>query len=330
MADNITAFGGDPDAVTIFGESGGGQKVTALLAMPAAGGLFRRAAAQSGCMLRAGVRVDPNELAAAVLAELDVGPRAMDRLHEMDVDRLIGAAGAVMGRMGVMVFSGVVDGVTLPRHPVDALADGAARTVPLLVGTTADEFRMVARANPDFNDLDDAGLRAQLGNVIGRKDTGDFVDEPLAVYRRLLPEATNAELFGEVFTDFAHQGAVATAEATLAGGGAPVYAYLFAYAATVNGRRFGAYHGSELAYLFGNLGILPHTTGPEAEAMAEIVSATWLAFARSGDPGHPGLPDWPAYTLPSRPTMVLDDTSRIELDPHLRAREAWAGVANVR
>jgi para-nitrobenzyl esterase len=200
-----------------------------------------------------------------------------------------------------------------------------------MVGTTADEFRAVART-PPLRDLDWAGLRTALGNVIGRKDTGAFVDEPIAVYRDLLPGAGPAELFGEIFTDYAHDGAERTAEAARAGrgpGGAPVHAYLFAYGPTVRGRRVGATHGSELPYLFANLGVMPHTTGPEAERMADLVSTAWLTVAGHGRPGGPGLEPWPAWDPDTRTAMVLDLEPGCVDDPRARARQAWAGVASV-
>jgi len=236
-----------------------------------------------------------------------------------------------MAAMGVMVFSGVVEPTTLPLQPGDALAAGAGADVALVVGTTADEFRAVARA-PHLRDLDWAGLRAALGNVIGRKDTGAFVDQPIAVYRDLLPEATPAELFGEIFTDYAHDGAERTAEAARSGrgpGGAPVHSYLFTYGPTVRGRRVGAAHGSELPYLFSNLGVMPHTTGPEAERMADLVSSAWLTLARTGRPGGPGLEPWPTWDPGTRTAMVLDLEPACVDDPRSRARHAWAGVASV-
>jgi len=331
VRDNASAFGGDPGSVTVFGESGGGTKVTALLAMPSAAGLFHRAAAQSGCMLRAGLRADPDELARAVVAAAGLAPDQAARLAELPVGRLVAAGGSVMATMGVMVFSGVVDPGTLPAHPGDALAAGAGADVALLVGTVADEFRAVARA-PHMRDLDWEGLRAALGNVIGRKDTGAFVDRPIAVYRDLLPGATPAELFGEIFTDFAHDGAERTAEAAWAGrvaGGAPVHSYLFTYGPTVRGRRVGATHGSELAYLFANLGIMPHTTGPEAERMAGTVGRAWLSLARTGRPGGPGLEPWPAWEPGARTAMVLDLEPACADDPRARARRAWAGLPSV-
>jgi para-nitrobenzyl esterase len=141
---------------------------------------------------------------------------------------------------------------------------------------------------------------------MGRKDTGAGVHEPLAAHRKHRPDATNAELFGDVFTHYTQILATRTAEAKLAAGQAPVYMYLFAAAP--------AYHGAELAYLF-RWGV--------DDALADQVSDTWLAFARYGDPNHAGLPKWPAYSLDQRATMVFDHEPRVENDPLRDIRVLW-------
>ncbi len=306
LRDNVSAFGGDPGNVTIFGQSGGGQKVTALLAMPRARGLFHRAVAQSGAMQRAGSRMDPAELAGFVLERLGVGPGGVSALQELQLDRIIDVGVEVSERFGTMAFSGAVDGLALPGHPVELLRAGAASDVPLMIGTTTDEFRGVI---PDGVELSDEELVSRLASVMGRRDTGAGAREPLAVYRRSRPGATNAELFGNVFTEYAQAQAQGIAEAKIAGGGAPVYMYLFAVAP--------ARHCDELAYLFRR-----DVDGP----LADQISDTWLAFARTGNPNHNGLPDWPPYSLAARPTMVLDHRPQVELDPLADVRRMWQDI----
>jgi para-nitrobenzyl esterase len=306
VRDNVTAFGGDPDNVTIFGQSGGGQKVTALLAMPGAGGLFHRAVAQSGAMQRAGSRMDPTELAGFVLEQLGVGPGDVAALRVLPLDRIIDVAIEVSERFGTMAFSGAVDGLALPGHPVDLLRAGAASDVSLMIGTTTDEFRGVV---PDGVELTEEELVSRLASVMGRRDTGAGAREPIAAYRRTRPGATNAELFGDVFTEYAQAQAQGIAEAKIAGGGAPVYVYLFAAAP--------ARHCDELAYLFRR-----DVDG----SLADQVSDTWLAFARTGNPNHEGLPDWPPYSLEVRATMVLDQQSEVQLDPLGDVRRVWRDI----
>jgi len=306
VRDNAAAFGGDPASVTIFGQSGGGQKVSALLAMPSARGLFQRAIAQSGSMQKAGSRMDPVELAGFVLDRIGVAPGDVQTLRTVPLDRIIDTAVEVSERFGTMVFSGVVDGVALPDHPATALRSGAAAGVPLMIGVTSDEFRGVM---PEGVDLPEDMLVARLASVMGRRDTGEGATGPLAAYRRQLPGATNAQLFGEVFTEYAQAQALGVADAKVAGGGAPVYFYLFAAKP--------AYHCDELAYLFRRDGDSPLT---------DQISDTWLKFARDGNPNHDGLPAWPAYTLPERATMVLDHEPRVEVDPLGPVRRMWETI----
>jgi para-nitrobenzyl esterase len=306
VRDNAEAFGGDPANVTIFGQSGGGQKVGTVLAMPSAQGLFHRAIVQSGGLLRLGARMDPTELAGFVLDRLDIRSGDTERLARVSIDDMLGAAMEVSERFGAMVFNGVVDGVAMPRHPEELLREGVAADVPLMIGATTDEFR--GTMSPD-TPIDDDFLLDMLAGVLGRKDTGEGAREPLAAYRRDQPEATNAELFGEVFTNYAQVQAIKTAEAKLACGPAPVYAYLFATPP--------ALHCGELAYLF--------RWGVE-DAMADQISDSWLAFARSGDPNNDHLPHWPPYSLSERATMILDGQPHVENDPLRDMRQRWEDI----
>jgi para-nitrobenzyl esterase len=306
IRDNATMFGGDPDNVTIFGQSGGGQKVTALLAMPRARGLFHRAVAQSGAMQKAGSRMDPTELAGFVLDRLGVAAGDVSALLELKLDRIMEVAVEVGERFGTMAFSGAVDGLALPGHPVELLRAGVASDVPLMIGTTTDEFRGVVPAGVD---LPDEELISRLASVMGRRDTGAGAREPVAVYRRVRPRATNADLFGDVFTEYAQAQAQGIAEAKITGGGASVYVYLFAAPP--------ARHCDELTYLFRS-----DMDGP----LADQISDTWLAFARRGNPNHDGLPEWPPYSVTTRPTMVLDHQSYVELDPLADVRRIWQGI----
>jgi para-nitrobenzyl esterase len=308
VRDEIAAFGGDPDNVTIFGESGGGQKTGILLAVPSAAGLFHRATCQSGSMLRVGTRMDPAELAAFVLDEVGVAAGDLEHLQALPVAEVVRAAEVATSRFGSMVFSGVVEGVMLPAQPGAALAAGASSEVPLLLGTTANEFRGVGQT-PGIDAMGDAGLRAMLGGVIGRADTGAGTDGPIAAYRHALPDAGPGVLFGEIFTDYAHLGVEQTADARARAGGAPVYRYRFDPPP--------AFHGAELPPLF-----RWNHEGP----IADLVSNTWVAFARTGDPRHAGLPSWPAYTTSERETMALDTTAHVVDDPFRDARERWSGV----
>jgi para-nitrobenzyl esterase len=306
VRDNVEAFGGDPANVTMFGQSGGGQKVGTVLAMPSAQGLFHRAVVQSGSLLHLGARMDPTELAGFVLERLGITSGDVDALARLPVDDIIDVAMEVSDRFGAMVFNGVVDGVAMPGHPDELLREGVASGVPLMIGTTTDEFRGTMDPNTP---IDDDFLLAMLAGVLGRKDTGEGAREPLAAYRRDEPETTNAALFGEVFTHYVQIQAIKTAEAKLVGSRAPVYAYLFAAPP--------ALHCAELAYLF-RWGV--------DDALADEIADTWLAFARYGDPNNDRLPRWPPYTVDERATMIFDRQPHVENDPLLSVRRRWVDI----
>jgi para-nitrobenzyl esterase len=302
---NIRSFGGDPGNVTLFGQSGGGQKVGTVLAMPSSTGLLHRAIAQSGGMLRLGTRVDPDELTAYILDRLGVGPGDIDALQAFPLELLIDVAVDVADHFGAMCFNGVVDGVSIPDHPEVQLRGGNNADVPMMVGATTNEFRTVIDKSIPISDQD---LIALLANVIGRKDTGAGVAEVLSAYPSTHP-SSNAELFGEIFTNFAQVQALHTADAKVANSTAPVFVYLF------DGGQ--ARHCDELRYLF---------RWNSSDTLADQISDTWLAFARHGDPNNSTLPPWPAYTLDKRATMILGPSPHVVDDPLREVRLRWEDI----
>jgi para-nitrobenzyl esterase len=334
VRDNIAEFGGDPSSVTLMGQSGGGQKVTTVLSMPAVQGLVHRATCQSGTMLQTGLRMNPAELAAFVLHELELDPGSsagdLETLLALPVARLVAAGGKAMAELGALAFGPVVDGVVLPDEPVKMMANGAVDGIPLLVGSTSDEFGWLARTDPVSIAIDQGALRAALGNRIGdnhSRTTGAWVDEPIARYRLRMPGASPSQLFSAIFSDFVHIGAIRTADQWLAATSSPVYSYVFAWSPTENGKRTGATHGSELPALFRNLS--PRRNTPGGRWVSNLTSECWTSFARSGDPNHPNMPEWPAYHITRRPTMVIDEQCSVLEDPFETIRTVWESIATV-
>jgi para-nitrobenzyl esterase len=329
VRDNIAAFGGDPGNVTIFGESGGGMKVSTLLAMPAAEGLFHRAIIQSGPGLQAATPAAKTEEAQALLAELGLDAAQLGELAAMPVERILAAQRAVAERLGmasVMGFGPVVDGDVLPAHPEDALAAGASSTVPLMIGSTRHEATMFLLIEGMMTGvpipvIDGAGLEARIGFM-----AGDRSDALLAAYRATMPGASPLDIYVAFFSDFAMRtGSIKLAERKLAAGSAaPVFMYLLAWESPAMGGVLRATHGLCVPLSMDNCDSAPMTRDyPGSRPVAARMSEAWIAFARDGDPSHADLPKWPPYSLDERATMLFDDECSVVADPFREQRLAW-------
>jgi para-nitrobenzyl esterase len=335
VRDNITVFGGDPGNVTIFGESGGGGKVATLQAMPAARGLFHRAISQSGPGARGRAAAeDANQTTREFLAAFGLRPEQVGALHKMRADMIYSgwtalkpAAGMPMGQ-----FAPVVDGKVLPSHPFEPVAAPTAAGVPLMIGTNKDEMTFMMMRDPKFGRYTEAELRdaviARTRDKTGFPVPEEKVDGLIATYRRTRPGATPTELIVAIATDRMRLGAIRVAERKAAGSPAPVYMYLFTWESPFLGGVLKCPHTMEMPFVFNNveptIGILGNS--PERIPLAAKVSGAWLAFARSGNPNHKGLPGWPTYDKEKRATMIFNTECRVENDPRGEERQAWAEI----
>jgi para-nitrobenzyl esterase len=331
VRENIERFGGDPGRVMIFGQSGGGGKVTALMGMPAARGLFHRAAAQSGSILRMGEQEETGELAALVLEELGVKPAHLEGLQDIPVERLAAAGFKAVrklaqGEKGPLSFNNLsrrlgwiptVEALTLPQHPFYPHAPAVSVDVPLLVGTNQHEF-ISGLDNPGAYHLTRPELEAQLAARFGAQ--GRAI---LDAFTRDYPGSAPFDLLSAIDVADVRQPSVDQAQRKAAQGGAPAYLYLFAYCAPILERRAGAFHAAEITFVFNNNEICPNLTGgdPRARWLEEQMSQAWIQFARTGDPNHGGLPHWPAVTPTTAPSMIFDNECSVREDPGLQARK---------
>ena len=321
VRDNITQFGGDPDNVLIFGESGGGWKVSTLMGMNAAEGLFHRAVVQSGPGLTLMEPDTASAATAALLAELGLDEDSVLELRSLPAEAITAAA-AKLADGGVSVGNRpVVDGVHNVRHPFTPIAPEQSRVVPLLIGSTRTETSMLVGArNRELFDLTWDTLPAALAERIPGVDAQAVIDG----YRELHPDIDAVNLFFEAITDTGvfGRGSIELADRKAEQGGADVYQYYFSWPTPVEGGIWSATHALDIGFVFDNVAKSASMSGvgERQQALADVMSEAWLAFARTGNPNHPGLPEWPAYDPATRATMVFDDQSRVVSDPRGRER----------
>jgi len=323
VRDNIASLGGDPDNVTIFGESGGGAKVSTLLALPQADGLFHKAVIQSGPGIRG---VDPGaatEFAESLLKHLDIAKSNVAKLQHVPAEALTAAVDKLLGSDpgSRMLLAPVVDGRVYPAHPFDPVAAPTAANIPLLIGTNKDETALFLAADPKRRKLTDAEMQARIKRLVGERS-----DEILSVYRRTRPNDSPWDLYVGITSESMRLRSIQLAERKIAGGPAPVYMYLFTWESNALGGLFKAAHALEIPFVFDNPEIAPFT-GDRADRydLAASMSEAWIHFARDGNPNHRGLPRWDRYDVKHRTTMIFDTPCRSENDPRKEERLAWRG-----
>ena len=321
---NIAGFGGDPDNVTVFGESAGAMSIGNLLATVGSRGLFHKAILQSGHPLALTADVGAR-IAERFYAECGVDIGDVDALRGVPVDDILRAQQAVaLAEFGktVMPFQPVIDGGLLDRHPVELISDGSAKGIPMLIGTNLDEMKFFGLMDAQLRDLDEARLRKRLHANLKPEECDRVVDSYISARAERGASTKPSELWSAIESDrFFRIPALRLADVHQPFE-SQTYTYLFTWPSPAAGGALGSCHALELGFVFGTLQTpavsLFCGNGPEAVALSDAMMGAWLSFARTGDPG------WERYDSERRPTMVFDAESRLEHDPLGAERQAWS------
>jgi para-nitrobenzyl esterase len=317
VRENIGRFGGDPSRVMIFGQSGGGAKISTLISVPAAKGLFHRAAIQSGSLIRFIPRDKATESASKLLAKLGLSKGRIADIQKMSWQQILEAQTAAMAEGAT--FGPVHDGKYLPHDPFDPVAPPESLSVPIIVSTTLED----AALNLTNFGLDETGLIKVLNERFAGKGA-----QIAALYRKYYPNKSPFLVQAQALTDAANRkNAALQVELKHKQGGAAAYLYLWAWPTGGFDGKFGAVHGIDVSASFFNVRDQTLNSGSLAGTqMGTRLASAWVAFAKTGDPNNPRLPKWEPYTPDSRATMVFDNNTSCENDPRGEIREFWAAL----
>lgn len=320
VRDNIAAFGGDPNNVTIFGQSGGGGKVMTLMNTPSAKGLFHKAIVQSGVVSQFRTRDITRRMSATLLELAHLNADQVDQLQQMPFEELLAKGNEAIKQVAAALhkegntmdaftvgWGPSVDGNFLPWQPTEAAAQQLAQAVPLLIGSTKHEF-MASVYNPQLRH----GSKEVIIKFI-RTIYQDKTDDYLTAFNTAYPDAAVATDLVDVDTRF-RLGVITAANRKATTATAPVYMYLFSWESPVYGGVYKSMHCMELPFVFHNIHRCEEMTGggPEAYALADKISEAWIRFAHTGNPGHRGLPNWPAYTVQNGELMEFNNTCQVK------------------
>ena len=317
VQENISRFGGDASNVTIFGQSGGGGKVSTLLATPSAKGKFHKAVVQSGAMMRTMDSKWSRRIGAAVVEELGITPARIDEIRNVPYEQLLAAGEKAVAKVRtdadkagfasfIFGWAPTVDGNILPHQPFDPQAPEQSKDIPMMIGTTIHEFSMSTYV-PHFRNITKEAAVEYL-----RTKYGDKTEEFLTIFEKTYPDYKPQDL---IDTDFIFRpSTVEQAKLKARQGGAPVYMYIFAWESPVLDGILRSTHCMEIPFVFNNADVHASMTGggPEALKLADRMSQAWINFAYTGNPGTDELPEWPSYSCKEGAAMFFNNECEVK------------------
>jgi para-nitrobenzyl esterase len=327
VRDNISAFGGDPGNVTIFGESAGAMSIGCLLNLPEARGLFHKAILESpvGEMARP---LDMSvQIAEEFLNALDLSANDIDALRNLPLDKILRAqqvVAAKTGQGGAPVIP-VADGTVMPGMPLASLEAGLGVKVPTLVGSNLEEDKLFSMMNPKVYGIDEEGLSKAASRFVMVRDVPKLIETYRREKEKRGEPVTAFEIYSALSTDVMFRKTairIAEAQCRHAAGG---YNYLFCWKSPAAGGRLGACHALEVGFVFGNYDAAFGGSGPAADKLSHEMQDAWISFAHTGNPSCRSLGEWPPY-IPGRASMIFDRNSRVELAANEEERRIWEAL----
>jgi para-nitrobenzyl esterase len=325
--DNIAAFGGDPDNITVFGFSAGGMSIGSLLSMPLAKGKFHKTINRSGTGNVVGPLDDTVKISEEYLKILNIKYNDVDALRNLTTQQLLDGQQELGNKLReteyrITPFQPVVDGDVIPEWPIEAIRKGSAKNVTIMAGNTLDEMKAMTMMDPNMQNMDEAGLLKRLSDLV----PSEMVSNLIKIYSESLKKrgsrAAPSDIMGTINVDLMFRIPTIRLVEAQRDLGLPAYNYLFTYKSPLMGGVLGAMHGSDNFFLFGNLDPELSGSGLEVESLALKIQDSCTAFARTGNPSCKAIGEWPVYGK-DRMTMILDTNTRVEAALYEEERHAW-------
>ncbi|UOE94530.1 carboxylesterase/lipase family protein [Alkalihalobacillus sp. LMS39] len=316
VQENVAMFGGDPSNVTVFGESAGAMSIGVLLAFPSAKGLFHKAILQSGAAANVHSVDHASKIASQLVTALNIDTSELSKLQHIPAEQLVQASTLVP----FMSLGPVIDGISLLKHPEEALAEGVAKDIPILIGTNKDEYNLFSAFDPEWKEADEEKIKANFEKVFG--PLVPLISQYLTENAQLSQDLFNQLLTMSVFTTPAQKLAEIQVKQE-----SSIWMYRFDWETPVFNGILKATHALEIPFVWNTLNkpTVENITGtnPNRQKLAKDMHHRWISFAHDGNPNSEAMPEWPTYDLEQRSTMIFNEESIVAHDPNKKERLLW-------